>query len=87
MRLQTTPHILMVRPANFAFNAETAENNAFQSRDGIMSAEEMRTGALAEFDRFVALLREAHRRHEREELLLRQRIAVALVRHNQLAQR
>jgi hypothetical protein len=59
MRLQTTPHILMVRPANFAFNAETAENNAFQSRDGIMSAEEMRTGALAEFDRFVALLREA----------------------------
>ncbi len=59
MRLQTTPHILMVRPANFAFNAETAENNAFQSRDGAMSADEMRQRALAEFDGFVALLREA----------------------------
>lgn len=59
MRLQTTPHILMVRPANFAFNAETAENNAFQSRDGAMSADEMRTRALAEFDGFVELLRGA----------------------------
>lgn len=59
MRLQTTPHILMVRPANFAFNAETAENNAFQSRDGAMSADEMRQRALAEFDGFVELLRDA----------------------------
>lgn len=59
MRLQTTPHILMVRPANFAFNAETAENNAFQSRDGALSADEMRTRALAEFDGFVELLRGA----------------------------
>lgn len=49
----------MVRPANFAFNAETAENNAFQSRDNLMSAQEMRTHAMAEFDAFVAKLREA----------------------------
>jgi hypothetical protein len=56
---QTTAHILMVRPANFAFNAETAENNAFQSRDNNMSAEEMRQNAIREFDGFVAQLRAA----------------------------
>ncbi len=57
MRLQTTPHILMVRPANFAFNEETAANNAFQSRDGKLSAAEMRERAMQEFDGFVAQLR------------------------------
>ena len=50
MRQQTTPHILMVRPANFAFNEETAANNAFQSRDGKLSASEMRERAMKEFD-------------------------------------
>ncbi len=59
MRLQTTPHILMVRPANFAFNEETAANNAFQSRDGKLSAAEMRERAMQEFDGFVAQLRDA----------------------------
>lgn len=59
MTLQTTSCILMVRPANFAFNEETAANNAFQSRDGKMSAEEMRTRAMTEFDNMVAQLREA----------------------------
>jgi hypothetical protein len=59
MRLQTTPHILMVRPANFAFNEETAASNAFQSRDGKLSAAEMRERAMQEFDGFVAQLREA----------------------------
>jgi hypothetical protein len=57
MRQQTTPHLLMVRPANFGFNAETAENNAFQSRDQLLSGEEIRRNALIEFDRFVATLR------------------------------
>ena len=28
--MQTTSHILMIRPVNFSFNAETAVNNAFQ---------------------------------------------------------
>jgi hypothetical protein len=28
--MQTTSHILMIRPVNFAFNAETAVNNSFQ---------------------------------------------------------
>lgn len=59
MRLQTTPHILMVRPANFAFNEETAANNAFQSRDGKLSPAEMRERAMKEFDGFVAQLRAA----------------------------
>ena len=59
MRQQTTPHILMVRPANFGFNPETAENNAFQSRDHLLSADEMRRNAMLEFDRFVETLRAA----------------------------
>ncbi|MCW5921839.1 MAG: amidinotransferase [Saprospiraceae bacterium] len=59
MRQQTTPHILMVRPANFAFNEETAANNAFQSRDGKLSAEAMRQNAIREFDEFVSKLRAA----------------------------
>lgn len=59
MRQQTTPHILMVRPANFGFNPETAENNAFQSRDHLLSADEMRRNAMLEFDRFVDTLRAA----------------------------
>ena len=59
MRRQTTAHILMVRPANFAFNEETAANNAFQSRDGALSAEAMRARAVEEFDGFVAQLRVA----------------------------
>lgn len=59
MRLQTTPHILMVRPANFAFNEETAASNAFQSRDGKLTAAEMRERAVQEFDGFVEKLRAA----------------------------
>jgi len=59
MRKQTTSHILMVRPANFAFNEETAANNAFQSRDGKLNAAEMRERAMQEFDGFVAQLRTA----------------------------
>ncbi|HAD14373.1 MAG TPA: amidinotransferase, partial [Saprospirales bacterium] len=59
MRQQTTPHILMVRPANFAFNEETAANNAFQSRDGKLTPAEMRERAMQEFDGFVAQLRAA----------------------------
>jgi len=49
----------MVRPANFAFNEETAASNAFQSRDGKLSVVEMRERAMQEFDGFVAQLRAA----------------------------
>lgn len=59
MRRQTTSHILMVRPANFAFNEETATNNAFQRRDESLSTAEIQSGAIAEFDEFVSKLRHA----------------------------
>jgi len=54
---QTTSHILMVRPANFGFNEETASSNAFQSNDDSLSAAEISRQALAEFDAFVEKLR------------------------------
>ncbi|MBL7797058.1 MAG: amidinotransferase [Saprospiraceae bacterium] len=59
MRRQTTRHILMVRPANFGFNEETAANNAFQSRDGQLSPDAIRQKAVEEFDAFVQRLRDA----------------------------
>lgn len=54
---QTTDTILMVRPAHFGFNAETAESNAFQKWDTILSQKEISQKAIAEFDAFVAELR------------------------------
>jgi hypothetical protein len=69
--MQTTSHILMIRPVNFTFNAETAVNNAFQkapdavgpdaglqaSGSGAGDADAQRQ-ALDEFDSFVTLLRD-----------------------------
>ena len=52
--MQTTSHILMIRPVNFEFNAETAEDNAFQIKS---NAEDVHLKALKEFDEFVSLLR------------------------------
>lgn len=49
----------MVRPANFGFNEETAANNAFQSRDGRLSPDDIRNKAVGEFDGFVDTLRAA----------------------------
>jgi len=51
--MQTTSHILMIRPANFVFNEETAGNNAFQFKN---NDEDVHSKALEEFDRFVSLL-------------------------------
>lgn len=52
--MQTTSHILMIRPASFAYNAETAVNNAFQ----VQSADrDIQQKALKEFDDFVTVLR------------------------------
>jgi hypothetical protein len=56
---QTTSHILMVRPANFGFNEETAASNAFQTKDESLSHAEVSRLALAEFDAFVDKLRSA----------------------------
>ena len=54
---QTTSHILMVRPANFGFNEETAASNAFQTNDETLSNAEVSRRAIAEFDAFVEKLR------------------------------
>lgn len=56
---QTTNTLLMVRPAHFGFNEETAGNNAFQVNDQSLSANEIQEQAKAEFDAFVAKLRAA----------------------------
>ncbi|GAB2607984.1 citrulline utilization hydrolase CtlX [Belliella aquatica] len=55
MPAQTTSTILMVRPANFGFNPETAENNFYQKQDDRDSGE-INQIAQKEFDGFVTLL-------------------------------
>ncbi len=54
---QTTHQILMVRPANFGFNEETAASNAFQHNDQSLSPEQIKHLAIGEFDEFVKKLR------------------------------
>lgn len=56
-RRQTTNHILMVRPAHFGYNEETALSNAFQNNDQSKSTIEVKTKAVEEFDAFVDKLR------------------------------
>ena len=51
---QTTNHVLMVRPVRFAYNPQTAANNAFQKLSP--QDEAVHERALAEFDAFVRLL-------------------------------
>ena len=51
--MQTTSHILMIRPVNFLFNRQTAINNAFQVESG---DNEVQQKALKEFDEFVEKL-------------------------------
>jgi hypothetical protein len=55
MSTQTTSNILMVRPANFGFNPETAANNFYQKRDN-RDPQEINKIAQKEFDGFVGLL-------------------------------
>ena len=52
--MQTTSKLLMVRPARFAFNAETAQNNFFQQQ---VESDTVTEEAVEEFDAFVQLLR------------------------------
>jgi hypothetical protein len=52
--MQTTSQLLMIRPVNFSFNAETAVNNAFQVAGNDANAQQK---AAEEFDNFVAVLR------------------------------
>ena len=58
IKRQTTSNILMVRPANFGFNEETAQNNAFQTKDDTVPHTLIRDKAQAEFDKFVEALRQ-----------------------------
>ena len=53
---QTTNHILMVRPACFGFNPDTAATNAFQTYDDSLSAEQITELAREEFDGVVTEL-------------------------------
>lgn len=52
---QTTSHILMIQPVNFAFNAETAVNNSFQQSRQDYDTQEK---ALEEFNALVRVLRD-----------------------------
>jgi hypothetical protein len=53
----TTNNILMIRPAHFGFNSQTAGNNAFQSDDKDESAKDISNMAQVEFDNMVSILR------------------------------
>ena len=55
--MQTTDRLLMVRPVRFAFNEETAGNNAFQQKtENEAAAERIRKQAVQEFDDYRQLL-------------------------------
>jgi hypothetical protein len=51
--VQTTSHILLIRPVNFAFNPQTAVNNSFQAPERESFVQQK---ALQEFDTFVRIL-------------------------------
>jgi hypothetical protein len=55
--MQTTDRILMVRPAAFGFNAQTAQSNPFQLAHSPQAAARDHAAALAEFDQYVLHLR------------------------------
>lgn len=55
---QTTDAVLMVRPAQFSYDAETAATNPFQRASGL-SADALSAAARAEFDAAAASLRGA----------------------------
>ncbi|WP_194791108.1 citrulline utilization hydrolase CtlX [Pseudomonas sp. UFMG81] len=54
--MQTTNTVLMIRPARFAFNPDTAVNNRFQQAP--LDPESANAKALAEFDGYVDALRQ-----------------------------
>lgn len=54
---QTTSNIMMIRPANFGYNPQTAVSNAFQDNDTSLSENKIKDLAVQEFDQFVEKLR------------------------------
>ncbi|MDR2584765.1 MAG: amidinotransferase [Prevotellaceae bacterium] len=59
MIIHTANHVLMIRPARFAFNPQTAENNSFQ-KESDQTQEAIHKLALTQFDAFVSQLRNKH---------------------------
>jgi len=57
MNKQITSHIMMVRPVQFRFNAETAVNNYYQKVLKGLTAEKANEAAQKEFDTFVDRLK------------------------------
>lgn len=53
------PAVLMVRPANFGPNPETAESNSFQNKAEATELEAIRRKAIVEFDAAVKTLRDS----------------------------
>ncbi|HNJ58140.1 MAG TPA: arginine deiminase-related protein, partial [Chitinophagaceae bacterium] len=51
--MQTTQHLLMIKPVHFTYNAQTAVNNAFQNAAADSNTQQ---NALNEFNNFVELL-------------------------------
>ncbi len=57
--MQTTSHILMIRPVRFGFNEQTAESNAFQNAGAAAQLKDTaQQRALEEFNQMVNCLRE-----------------------------
>lgn len=56
---QITNTLLMVRPARFGYNPQTADSNAFQQPNEVLSDKEVALRAVDEFDGLVHTLREA----------------------------
>ncbi|MCU7693256.1 citrulline utilization hydrolase CtlX [Haoranjiania flava] len=54
--MQTASKILMIRPAAFGYNAETAQNNYFQTEVSGRSPQDILSAAQHEFDRFAQTL-------------------------------
>ncbi len=54
-----TQTLLMIRPASFGFNKETAVNNAFQNEETSLSSKEITENAIDEFDQFVKKIQSA----------------------------
>ncbi len=57
MSRQCASHLMMVRPASFQFNAETAVSNAFQKKPEALTPDQVNRKAIEEFDNYVAKLR------------------------------
>ncbi|MBI3578368.1 MAG: amidinotransferase [Ignavibacteriales bacterium] len=54
---QTPAALVMVRPAHYGYNPETASTNSFQKKNTVLSQQEIRLRTRAEFDTMVERLR------------------------------